>query len=325
MLLLVGDLHLTDNPRDAYRFGIFEWVKKQQAKYKPAATVFMGDLTDKKDKHSSRLVNGIADGLYGLGGDLFLIKGNHDYINENEPFFNFLNKIEGIGLVTEPMQLGKMFVIPHTRDETEFAKACAKVTDQRYLLLHQTIAGAIAESGAPLSGFSASPIEALPPRCRVYAGDVHRPQQAGRVTYVGSPYTIRFGDDFNPRCLLVDERGQKDLFFDCPRKWKLTVRSASEITSNKDLIPGDQLKVTIELTREESVEAKTYMVQVREACKKKELELSGLEIKVNSLTKKPKSAIKSASLTPKEIILAFSKSEGLPTELKEAGLIFIED
>lgn len=318
-LLLIGDLHLTDNPRDSYRFDIFEWVRKQQKKFSPTHTVFMGDLTDKKDKHSSYLVNKIADGLYSLDPS-YIIKGNHDYIDEDEPFFNFLNKIEGIGLVTEPFKLNGVAFIPHTRDEAAFVKACAQY-GQKIVLIHQTITGAVAESGTRLSGFSAAPIEALGPGTVCYAGDIHRPQRIGVVTYVGSPYTIRFGDDFEPRCLLVSPEGKKNLYFDCPRKWSLTISNAKDISLNNRLLEKDQVKVTLELEREEASEARTYMKQVREACLKKGLELYGLEIKMASNTKKSKSVNKSGTAqTPEEIILAFSKREGLPPAVEQAGL-----
>ena len=59
MILVIGDLHLTDQPKDAYRFGIFKWIKKQIEKHQPEYTVILGDLTDKKDKHSAGLVNRI--------------------------------------------------------------------------------------------------------------------------------------------------------------------------------------------------------------------------------------------------------------------------
>ena len=55
--LLVSDLHLTDNPRDEYRWGIFGQIDSVIQTYQPSCLVILGDLTDKKDNHSSELVN----------------------------------------------------------------------------------------------------------------------------------------------------------------------------------------------------------------------------------------------------------------------------
>jgi hypothetical protein len=319
-ILLIGDLHLTDRPRDSYRFGIFDWVKKQQQIYKPDITIFSGDCTDRKDNHSATLVNKIVFSMIKLAPPIYVIKGNHDYIDDKQPFFKFLNRIEGLGFVVTPRLITKrVAAIPHFRDEKVFAQACDDLPSVDYLFIHQTLDGAIAESGTRLSGFSTSPIESLAPTWGTYAGDIHRPQRAGLVTYVGSPYNIRFGDDFQPRCLLLEDGKEKNLYFDCPRKWKLTVRDDQAILTNKDLLEGDQVKVTIELAREEAVDGRTYIRRVKDACVRRGLEVFGIEVKINTLTRKPK-AVTQKGVTAKEIILSYCKSEGLSSQIKEAGL-----
>ena len=109
-ILLIGDTHLTDKPRDAYRFGIFEWIAKQQAKYKPEATFIMGDLCDAKDRHSAALVNRLVDEL-GTLNEVYILMGNHDYIDHNTPFFKFLSKLEGVHFVTKPCVSGNVALI----------------------------------------------------------------------------------------------------------------------------------------------------------------------------------------------------------------------
>jgi DNA repair exonuclease SbcCD nuclease subunit len=319
--LLVGDLHLTDRPRDAYRFGIFEWIRKQQERYKVKATFIMGDLCDQKDRHSAALVNRVVDALTDLC-ETYILMGNHDYIDRETPFFKFLNKLEGVSFITKPSVFGDVGAIPHCKTQEQFDEACEELNHVKYLLVHNTFEGAISETGKKLSGLSWSQIQWPNPQC-VYAGDIHRPQHTDKITYVGSPYHIRFGDDFQPRCLLVKGDMELTLHFDCPRKWKLTVRDAEEITLNKDLREGDQVKVTVELAREEAVEWQNYKKQVREACEKRGLEVFAINLKVNTHKKKTKDV--KVSATPADIVTSFCKSEGVGSQVREAGLSIIKE
>lgn len=324
--LLIGDLHLTDRPRDAYRFDIFKWIVKQQAKYKPEATFIMGDLCDQKDRHSAALVNRIVDELGRLSA-VYILMGNHDYIDPKTPFFKFLSKLKGVFFFAEPCIFGNVAVIPHCREQDRFDAACEKIGEQEgradYLLVHNTFSGAISETGKELSGFSTGQIQFVNPKYGVFAGDIHRPQHTDNITYVGSPYHIRFGDDFEPRCLLLERDLVTDLHFDCPRKWKLAVRDADEILKDKRLLAGDQVKITVELAREEAVEWQNYRNQIKDACERKEFEVFGIDLKVNTFKKKNKDV--KVGHDPVSILGAFCKSEGTSSQIHEAGLSILKN
>src|SRR5882672_7996340 len=193
--LITSDLHLSDRPRDSYRFGLFKWLARQQQLNRADATFILGDITERKDNHPSTLVNRIVDELIGLKPPVYILKGNHDFIDPDNPYFRFLNCIDGVYFITTPTTLHGFTMIPHCRDQTEFNAACDLIKPQTGVLIHQTLNGAKAESGARLAGLQATPIEAKHP-LGCWAGDVHRPQRHGLVTYVGAPYTVRFGDDF---------------------------------------------------------------------------------------------------------------------------------
>src|SRR5260221_7285250 len=218
--LLVGDTHFSDRPRDAYRFGIFEWIRKQQERHNPIATFIMGDVCDRKDNHSALLVNRIANELSGLIKPVYILKGNHDYTDPANPYFGFLSHMQGISFISNPGLVcgDRVAVIPHCRTEKAFMANCmafGKIKPSPTLLLcHQTFEGAIAETGVRLAGYNQSAIDYLRPRLGTYAGDVHRPQRAANVTYVGAPYHIRFGDEYEPRAILVTNNNMvRNLYF----------------------------------------------------------------------------------------------------------------
>src|SRR5688572_10512164 len=221
--LLTSDLHLSDKPRDEYRFELFPWLAKQQTTQKVTHTFILGDLTENKDRHSAKLVNRTIEELSRLKPPIYILRGNHDGVDPTNPFFGFLNAVEGFNFIIEPEEvLPGVFMIPHQRTQKLLDAACKTVkrTKQQevlHLMVHQTFDGAQAETGARLSGLSPLLIELLRPRA-CWAGDVHKPQQNGPVMYLGAPYHVRFGDNYQPRVVLADKDDTKNLHFESPRK-----------------------------------------------------------------------------------------------------------
>ena len=323
--LVIGDLHLTDRPRDDYRYGIFDQIAKWQKKYEPQRTFILGDLTDRKDRHSSVLVNRTIEGLRKLDPPVIALKGNHDYVDPNNPFFKFLNHFEGVDFIMSAVEWDGVLLIPHWRDQDAFDMCCRGKPDM--VLCHNTFEGAIAETGAHLSGLQPGALERLKPRRGVWAGDVHRPQRAGIVTYVGTPYHVRFGEDYSPRCVLVDDKGKSEnLYFKSPKKVSLLIRTFEDILNNKELSKGDHVKITCELAREEVVEWKQYRADIMRACSERGLEVYDTSLKINTITKRKRErlGVVKASNTPIDIFNAYCTAEGVASNIKEAGAIFLE-
>lgn len=326
--LVTGDTHFSDRPRDAYRFGLFGWLNKMKRQHKADAIIILGDLTDKKDKHSAVLVNNIVKELTRLEPPVYILMGNHDAIDLHNPFFGFINEFASdILFITKPTTVAydKVFFIPFMRSEANFKEACANEAagaGKDYVFIHQTMDGVISENGSRLSGFSTAPITKLKPRYGCYAGDIHKPQRVGPVTYVGAPYTVRFGDNFEPRVLLLEDGRETDLYYECPRKWSLTVRGPEDIAANKKLFPGDQIKLTIEMVREEAVEWRTVKAAVLHACRAAGLVVFGVDLKVNSLAPR-RERINKTTAAP-NVLNAFCKAENLPDQVRTVGMGLLE-
>lgn len=317
--LVTADTHLTDNQKDEHRFGLFPWLVKQQQQYKPEATFILGDLTQNKDRHSARLVNRMVDNLLLLQPPVYILKGNHDFVDPNTPYFGFLNHLKGVEFVSEPTGIDhSIMMIPHCPNQAEFAAACRVVKEPDYVMLHACIEGAIAETGARLTGLRWPPIDFARPPLLTLAGDIHRPQTLDcGVTYVGAPYHIRFGDDFTPRVLLVKDGKEKNLYFPAPRKWALTIHNVNEIEGNEDLRSGDQVRLTLALAREDAVHWADHKLQVLQACKGLGLEVHGIEVKIKS-RKRERLRIESGK-QPQEVLTAFCAAETVADNIREVG------
>ena len=316
--LVSSDTHFSEKPKDRYRFGLFLWLLEQQTKYKPDATFILGDLTESKDRHTSALVNDIVYGLTLLRPPIYILKGNHDYIDVGMPFFHFLHHIDGLMFATQAMDIPEFGVtmIPHQTSQTDMNDEVEAIPSGYSVFLHNTFDGAIAETGQRMGGLVPPPRLFKAPWC--VSGDIHRPQQVGPITYVGAPYQVRHGDDYSPRALLIDDDKFHDLYFPAPRKWSLTVRDAFEITHNENLKPNDQVKVTIQLAREEVVDWAKIKEQVLQACYERQLEVFGLELKLTAVVEK---RIKEGPTgkTNDEIFAEFCKTEDVPSQVKRAG------
>ena len=319
--LITSDIHLSDRPRDAYRFGLFKWLAKQQAKYNTTSTFILGDLTQEKDNHSATLVNHTIDEMTQLRPPIYILRGNHDGYSPDDPFFRFLNCIEGFNFVSVASIGNGDFpsLIPHCRTQREFDEICQVICRPgKPVMLHQTFEGAIAETGVKLNGLKPTVLKATNPS-QVWSGDVHKPQRQGIVTYIGSPYHVRFGDDFEPRVLLVKGDRATNLYFDAPRKWMLRVRSAAQIKQHKRLLKGDQIKVILELNREEALDWQQHRQAALSACKDLSLECFGIDLHIAGGSKKEGNNKPRQLRTPEQIMTAFCQHEGLSNGLSTTG------
>ncbi len=231
--------------------------------------------------------------------------------------------LEGIDFISKPCRVypggPRVMMIPHCPNQAEFAAACQVMKDPEYVMLHACIEGAIAETGSRLTGLQWPPVKFERPPLLTLAGDIHRPQTLDcGVTYVGAPYHIRFGDNFTPRVLLVKNGKTENLYFPAPKKWALTISNVKEIEDDEWLQPGDQVRITLTLAREEAVHWADHKQQVLQACKELGLEVHGIEVKIKS-HKRERLRIEGTSRQPQEVLAAFCKAESVAKDIEEVG------
>lgn len=329
--LVTADLHLDSKPQHEYRWGIFDWMAKVQQKHCFSGCLILGDITDEKDCHSASLVNRMVEGLCKLEPPVYILKGNHDYIDRNNPYFGFLNCINGLEFITKPKEIDvRIAAIPHQPDQKSFDEAYKEVLwelegeDIQMVLLHGLFDGAISETGQRLSGLKCPKFDAP----LVLAGDVHAPQQVGQITYVGAPYRVRFGDAYNPRVLHLDGAyNLSDLKYPCPSKISLCIRSANELLS-ANIRKGDQVKITIELAQEEAVQWAEHKAKTMGVLRELGAEIFGIKLKLPEprRPREPKQSKQSGfAPTPKAVFEAYCQAEGLKGVLKETGLALLEE
>lgn len=324
-LMFTADLHLTARAADEYRWSIFPWIEKRLAKYDVGHLFILGDLTELKDEHPSRLVNRLVDVLSDLAAKvpITILKGNHDYIEVDEPFFRFLSRIPRLQFCNAVLGFHtlrrRILLLPHTRQYvTDWRRVDMTVYDR--VLLHQTVTGAVGAGGRRLTGIGAEAFAACPLACRLIAGDIHVPQEVGRVTYVGAPYPVVFGDDYQPRVLLDGPGGITSLTRHTVKKTVAAVRHPTELKGTP-LEEGDMLKVVFVLERAEYGDFARYRRRVQRWAARRGIDLHGVELRAaaEAAVRRAEPGTKAAA-SPAAVLRRYSAAAGVPPEMLEAGL-----
>lgn len=339
-MLVTGDLHLTDKKTDRYRFDLFDWLMSDGVKFGGGeGLVILGDLTDKKDHHSSYLVNQVVtkiSNLTSVFGSVIILQGNHDLVSEQSeapPYFNFLNQLHGVDFFCEPALIGPYLFLPHRRDFMTMWQGIVQggyLKSTEVVFMHQTVHGSVSESGQQLDGVPPSLFAFDQFDGPIVSGDVHVPQKVGKVQYTGSPYPIRFGDTFTPQLLRVDTFVDgvdiTPVYPPSIRKHSLTINSVEDL-AHVEASKGDQMKLTYILDPSEFEEWPQYRKEVRDWAHTHGVTLHGVEF-VLPETEQQKVARSGggemvAVSTPNSVIDRYAEREGISDELLNYGKEFL--
>lgn len=230
----IADLHLENNPLSEYRWRVFDWIGNLDID----RLLILGDLTEKKDNHSSKLVNRLISKLHELPFEVIILRGNHDYYDES--FFKFLSYMENIHFIDNVYSIDNMLFVPHGKELTEI-----DFTSFDYVFLHHQFKGSVLMNGYILDeGIDASIFNSY--SGRVLSGHIHKKGTVGNVEYIGSPYPVYFGDnDYKGRGIFLEEN-REFVFNDCIARWGITLEHPSDI-GNFNIKKDDQVKVKIKL------------------------------------------------------------------------------
>ncbi len=330
--LLTTDLHLSEKSEDSYRFDLFPWIIKH-FRNKVHTVIILGDLTDRKNYHADFFVNKVVDCIRSLAKyfNVYLLCGNHDYdVDPTQPFFGFLGKYDSVNYISTPMIYQHRLFLPHSRKPGEDWGILSKPeTDNlNVIFMHQTFRGSISESGRELEGISSRRFQRF--ECPIFSGDIHVPQQLGPITYVGCPYHIHYGDKFEPRVLLLNDKFEtQDVQFPAPRKLMLDLNHGDELNKmRRKLQSGDRAKVRIHLTRSEFGSWPRHRDRVRKTSKKIGIKLHSITLKeLHNTNKNDNERIKGKTKirTHVETFDAFCTRYEIGKDLSNIGNAFLEE
>lgn len=332
--LITSDFHLTSRPQDAYRWEVFAWLRKTIQRKGVSHVVIAGDLTDRKDKHDAQLVNRAVEELKLLSdhAGLFVLPGNHDYVDKALPYFRFLQQSKWCNYITEPTHLvigaSVWLLLPHERHPM---KAWAKVDWKKLdlVVMHQSTIGASASNGQKMQEGLKLAYLRKRTSATIVSGDIHVPQQHGQFWYCGSPHPVHFGDEFEPRVLLYSVPNK---VVSLPR---LTIRKlVRELDSPDDVAAffgseevreHDQLRLLVRVKRSELYQWPEIQARVRKLSDEKSVVLHAVEPTIVEAEAKGRKPLELRTTATHKTLREFATSQGLGEPAIKAGLDFLKD
>jgi hypothetical protein len=328
-VIVTADLHFNDNPRDAYRHQFVPWLIGCLAQHKAEALFILGDLTDAKDEHRAWLVNQVVNHLVVLAQvcPVVIIRGNHDFLSPDWPFFGFVNKLYNVHWVNWPtdsdelalankLSIGPFALLPHTSD---YKKEWDDFDFNQYpwAFTHNTFTGSDYGQGPLAKGI---PPDVFPDTCVVLSGDVHIPQNIKPVTYVGAPYLIDFGDVYQPRVMLIGKGSVKSIPTQGPQKRLVEIKSLADLKKVK-LDSGDMVKVRLSLATEDRSKWPEMQAAIKEWADKQKLVLSSSQPMV---ARDPAVKRSLRRYDDKQLVKEYIKSRGADAATEKTGLRLLE-
>lgn len=253
------------------------------------------------------------------------------------PFFRYMRHLPRVRWINEPTRLklrglGDCLFLPHTKNPEEEWRAwlgdrrAAHAPPRRHdwYFCHQAFHGAVSESGQKLAGV---PRNIFPRGAHVVSGDVHKPQD----WYVGAPYLIDFGDDYEPRVLLLDGGKMRSVPVPGPQKRLVSIVGEfdeRDLRAHQKIFrvirPGDVVKVRVELPAATKASRADVRACVREWAVSEGVQLYGPEI-VAPKALPERAARDRHRATDEELVRGYAKKMGQGKVAVAAGLKIMEE
>lgn len=229
LFVAISDIHFNLNTLDVASFALSGALKRAQALNIPL--VIAGDLNDSKDIIRAKVANRLITVLEGATVPIYILEGNHDRIHEkaSEHGLNYLRPYATI-IDTPEVHFGVGF-IPYQSDSEGFKDKVNSLNlkSGSLLVVHQGFLGAfMGDYVQDKTSVSPDVVKKL----KVFSGHYHKHQTLGSVTYIGSPYTITFGEanDGDKGFLIVNQDGSYEQEALNLRRHYVLERTAKEIT-----------------------------------------------------------------------------------------------
>lgn len=189
--VLTSDLHFNLNTLEIASQALRAALAKAEALQLPL--IIAGDLQDTKAIIRGEVANRLIEILQGSSVKVFILRGNHDQLSEKteEHALNYLRPYATI--VDAPRWYQNLLLIPYQNQSESLAYIIKNegVLPDSILVVHQGFLGAaMGDYIQDKSSISPDAVKDF----TVISGHYHKHQIIGTVTYIGSPYTITFGE-----------------------------------------------------------------------------------------------------------------------------------
>ena len=327
MILLTSDWHLDDNPANAYRWGAFDCLEAWMAESPDNTQIFhLGDICDRKDRHSAELVNKLITRFKTLvdkGAVIYILMGNHDKPITGTPFWSFLDQMSKyITFVTKPHALGQILLLPYADNPAE-AWADIPFNLYRTAFIHQTVTGAKGNNGHTLEN---NKMIDFPVRLKVYSGDIHTTQTVKRVKYIGAPHPVAFGDDYVCQMIELDDTYNlsREIKVETIQKLMLRIEQCSQL-DEIETRPGDQARVICKLPIADIDKWAAIQDEIIAWGADRQIILASVEPEIEGARSASDVDEPDLENDPAYILRLFADAEGIDDKMYEIGIALLKE
>ena len=193
ILVVISDIHFSVNTLEKASYALSEALKTARSLTLPL--IIAGDLTDTKAIIRAEVANKLIE-IFTEYKDVetTVIIGNHDLINEKgkEHSLKFLKPyVKLVEYTPHLSQSTGVYLMPYFSDNKDLEEWFLHAPSGQKFIMHQGFQGAFMGDYVQ-DKTSISP--ELVKNFKVISGHYHKHQTVGTVTYIGSPYTMSFGE-----------------------------------------------------------------------------------------------------------------------------------
>lgn len=327
--LLFTDPHFTDTPLDAYRWDMFKFLKVICKREAINHIVCLGDLVDRKDRHTGALVNRLieefSDLYFETGAGIDILAGNHDMPLTGPYFWNFINRIQGVRYIREwEVKDNGVFYLPYSANPK---KEWPDLSGAKAIFMHQTVTGAVLDGGYVIpKGHDLPELPDTP----IYSGDVHRCQKIKGIIYIGCCHPIKFSEDWpNGVHIIHNDDFKNPIYAPLPtiRRTILDIENFHDV-KQWDLRPGDQVRIRYHLSPEKMTTWPVEEEAIKNWAATNGIFLASVEAKLvgNTIEAKTEDEVKTLEvMTPDEVIKVFGVTEKLDQNVIDMGLEILKE
>lgn len=200
----ISDIHFNINTLPLASAALKSALRRSE--YLGVPLVIAGDLNDTKAIIRAEVANAIISIIKDARTMIYVLVGNHDRINEKS-IDHGLNYLEPYANIVDlaTYLTSNIGLIPYSSDP-KLVLEYFKLNKPKILIMHQGFMGA--QMGDYIQDKTSIDPE-LVKDYTVISGHYHRHQTLGTVTYIGSPYTITYGEanDGPKGFLILNEDG----------------------------------------------------------------------------------------------------------------------
>lgn len=341
-VLITTDLHFSDRANAEYRWDVLEHLTDAMQKHDATDLFILGDLTDEKDHHSAALVHRMIEGFNYLRDtrysetpqEIHILKGNHDYIDPDLPFFSFLRWMyEDVHYIQDTILDRRDFLfLPHTRHpEIDWRDdvVIEQMKAAKFIFCHQTFTGGVSQDGYPMEGSSYENLIKPHTDALVFSGDLHKQQVIGdKVHYVGSPYPTTFQrTKHQGRFVLLDaESGTfEDIKVDMGQRFSIVADINDEhglhkLMEDNHVGEDDILKITVTSDDKSVHKWFDYKKALLEDASREGIDVASIELRLStSSTEEIVERQQERHKAPVEQLDEYCSAKEVPPEVAQVG------